>query len=337
MTALSRTDAVQLLSFLGDAHTVQGPEPFTTELLDRLAEVMRCEFATYQRLDVSRRVVSEEIICSNEARNPAAPEPGSHDLRESRVVLSLSSGEVTKWSDEFDRSTRRRFEPFPSARLFEVVDCVAICIGSGLDRSLLIFHSRERDFTEADRRRLHALDPHAHALIRWARARKRLAGLTSAIDAQDEFEARGFLLFDGRLEIEQGSPAALRILRTWFGETDGRLPGPIGEWLLSRSACEPFRIAGDGKRLVVEAPTDGALVVTEEELLPASLTAREIEVLSCIAAGRTTGEIARLLWVTPATVSKHLEHIYRKLGVSSRTAALAAAGLKAESLSQRDE
>ena len=38
----------------------------------------------------------------------------------------------------------------------------------------------------------------------------------------------------------------------------------------------------------------------------------------------STNEIAHALWVTPATVSKHLEHIYRKLGVTSRTAALAA-------------
>lgn len=86
--------------------------------------------------------------------------------------------------------------------------------------------------------------------------------------------------------------------------------------------------------MVVEAATDGALVMTEESAPPASLTPREIEVLRCVAEGRTTNDIARLLWVTPATVSKHLEHIYRKLGVSSRTAALAAAGFKADSLLQ---
>ena len=47
-----------------------------------------------------------------------------------------------------------------------------------------------------------------------------------------------------------------------------------------------------------------------------------------LAAGRSTAQIASDLWVTPSTVSKHLEHVYRKLGVTSRTAALAAVGVE---------
>jgi DNA-binding CsgD family transcriptional regulator len=57
---------------------------------------------------------------------------------------------------------------------------------------------------------------------------------------------------------------------------------------------------------------------------PASLTTREREILSHVADGLSTREIADALWVTPATVSKHLERSYRKLGVNGRTAALAA-------------
>jgi DNA-binding CsgD family transcriptional regulator len=338
MTTLSRADAVELLGFVGDAQATEGPEPFTTELLDRLAGVMDCAFATYQRVDIGRRIVYDEVVCSNEARHAARPEVGSRELRKDGLVVRLASGEVKTWSDEFDRSARRQFETLPWAREFGVVDCAVTCFGSGADRALLILHAQERDFTQRDRRKLHALHPHVHALIREARARKLLAGLTGATEAQDESEARGFLLFDRRLLIEQGSPAALRMLRTWFGKTDGRMPGSIADWLLSPAyGREPLRIEGDGKRLVVDAPTVGALVMTEEHSPPASLTAREIEVLLCIAAGMTTSEVARLLWVTPATVSKHLEHIYRKLGVSSRTAALAAMGLRAESLPEKGD
>lgn len=53
------------------------------------------------------------------------------------------------------------------------------------------------------------------------------------------------------------------------------------------------------------------------------LTAREQEVLSWVARGKTNGEIARLLQVAPSTVRKHLENVYVKMGVHNRTAAVA--------------
>jgi DNA-binding CsgD family transcriptional regulator len=56
---------------------------------------------------------------------------------------------------------------------------------------------------------------------------------------------------------------------------------------------------------------------------PASLTAREIVILRLVAAGRTNRAIAHQLQLSPRTVAKHLEHVYRKLGVSSRAAAVA--------------
>ncbi|GFG53148.1 helix-turn-helix transcriptional regulator [Mycolicibacterium agri] len=54
-----------------------------------------------------------------------------------------------------------------------------------------------------------------------------------------------------------------------------------------------------------------------------ALSARELEVLAHLAAGRSNREIADLLVVSPHTVARHVEHIYAKLGVSNRTAAAA--------------
>jgi DNA-binding CsgD family transcriptional regulator len=55
------------------------------------------------------------------------------------------------------------------------------------------------------------------------------------------------------------------------------------------------------------------------------LTDREIRVLRLAALGRTNRAIARALDISPRTVAKHLEHIYRKLDVNSRTSAVLAA------------
>jgi DNA-binding CsgD family transcriptional regulator len=64
-----------------------------------------------------------------------------------------------------------------------------------------------------------------------------------------------------------------------------------------------------------------AAVAIEPDAL-ASLTDRELQVLQLAARGRTNLAIARAVDVSPRTVAKHLEHAYRKLGVTSRAAAV---------------
>jgi DNA-binding CsgD family transcriptional regulator len=55
------------------------------------------------------------------------------------------------------------------------------------------------------------------------------------------------------------------------------------------------------------------------------LTPREVEVFGLLAAGQANKEIARALGVSPNTVKTHLARLYEKLGVTSRTAAIAQA------------
>ena len=56
-----------------------------------------------------------------------------------------------------------------------------------------------------------------------------------------------------------------------------------------------------------------------------SLSSREIEVLRLVADGASNSEIAAALRITDATVKSHLVHVFSKLGVASRTAAVSAA------------
>jgi DNA-binding CsgD family transcriptional regulator len=55
------------------------------------------------------------------------------------------------------------------------------------------------------------------------------------------------------------------------------------------------------------------------------LTAREAEVLMWISRGKTNQDIGMILGNSPRTVNKHLEHIFEKLGVATRSAAVAMA------------
>jgi CheY-like chemotaxis protein/DNA-binding CsgD family transcriptional regulator len=75
-----------------------------------------------------------------------------------------------------------------------------------------------------------------------------------------------------------------------------------------------------GEWLVVATATDDAAQL--EALAQAwRLTAREAEVLLWVARGKTNRDIADILGMSPRTVTKHMEHIFEKLGVETRTAA----------------
>lgn len=57
------------------------------------------------------------------------------------------------------------------------------------------------------------------------------------------------------------------------------------------------------------------------EVRPGGLSRREVEVLRLVADGRTSGEIATQLFISSRTAEHHIQNIYTKIGVSSRTAA----------------
>jgi DNA-binding CsgD family transcriptional regulator len=66
-------------------------------------------------------------------------------------------------------------------------------------------------------------------------------------------------------------------------------------------------------------------VIDRETLAARGLTEREVEVLELVACGCTNKQLGLRLGISPRTVQKHLERIHSKLGVSTRTAAVAVA------------
>ena len=327
MAKLRQAEAERLLEFVGDAHSVDGPEAFTTELLDRLAETMKSEFVAYFEFDAESPAVPPLVPVFSSGLEHYVPPPWPYRPPQVPDFAFRPLGHVSFWSDDLQRAVRWRFETSPSAGTFEVVDCASATLpASGSERGVVFLFRQGRDFGERDRRALNALGPHLTALIRNARARRRLEDLAAIADAVDDEEpARGYILLSGKLEVEHASHVARRILTSWFDHPVSRLPSLLEEWLLSDERRKPLSLERNGRRLMLEAPTPHTLLLTEGRVVATTLTAREREILGRIAAGKSTKEIAGELWITPATVSKHLHHIYRKLGVTSRTGALAAA------------
>jgi DNA-binding CsgD family transcriptional regulator len=97
-----------------------------------------------------------------------------------------------------------------------------------------------------------------------------------------------------------------------FSERERDMVDALRPHLQAREARAQLRQAAAGP----PGPDDG-----RDEAPRGGLTAREREVLRLVAQGKTNAEIAAELWVSPATVKKHLENAYLKLGVARRAAA----------------
>ena len=147
------------------------------------------------------------------------------------------------------------------------------------------------------------------------RAAARLAGLH-----HERLDGSGYHRGAGGPEL----PIAARVLQA----ADVRQA--LGEERPHRPALAPGAAADELRGEVRAGRLDGAAV---EAVLagngrrrrrrgwPAGLTVREGEVLRLVAAGTTKMDIARRLHLSPRTAGHHVQHIYRKLGVSSRAGA----------------
>jgi DNA-binding CsgD family transcriptional regulator len=136
--------------------------------------------------------------------------------------------------------------------------------------------------------------------------------------------------------LQAGDPAgALPYLRKatslW-----GRVGSPYEVARCRMLVGRAFRMLGDEDSAVAEltaarrsfaelraAPAERAAAELLAPTTPGGLTAREVEVLRLIAAGRSNSEIATALVLSEKTVARHLSNIYTKIDVSSRTAAAA--------------
>lgn len=132
-------------------------------------------------------------------------------------------------------------------------------------------------------------------------------------------------------EIKTHNPQVQVLVLTTYDSDADILPaieaGASGYLLKDSSRGELFagiRAAARGETVLapaVAARLVGRMRAPGEE----QLSSREVEVLQLVAEGESNSEIASHLHISQATVKSHLVHIFGKLGVSDRTAAVTAA------------
>ena len=147
------------------------------------------------------------------------------------------------------------------------------------------------------------------------------------------------MLVTPEFKIQFAEPVARRWLKQFFGRPARveLLPRKVCRWLVQHDRIKLSRslVARQGdtrlylKRQNSYAPRTVSLLLEtirgsgkEWSRWHRALTRREREVLFWVARGKSNAEIAAILDIKPATVGKHLERIYPKLGVENRTAAI---------------
>lgn len=129
-------------------------------------------------------------------------------------------------------------------------------------------------------------------------------------------------------------PGAPRVLVLTTYDTDADILAAVeagaSGYLLKDAPPEELaaavRTAAAGQSALAPAV---ALRLMDRMRTPAeALTKRELEVLQLVADGLSNQQISKRLFLSQATVKSHLVHIYAKLGVDSRTSAVAAAATR---------
>ena len=111
----------------------------------------------------------------------------------------------------------------------------------------------------------------------------------------------------------------------WLIEVDRSGPNFSLRDVLVVEMLRPSLIAYEAHRALVETVVR-LKAGRPDAHVDVGLSSRENQVLDLVAQGASNSEIAQSLWISPGTVRKHLEHVYLKLEVTNRTAALARTG-----------
>jgi DNA-binding NarL/FixJ family response regulator len=204
---------------------------------------------------------------------------------------------------------------------------------------------RTQGFTERDRLILNLLRPHlsqAHANAQqYQQLQQNLSQLHHTLNHLS------LVVLNSEGQVQEITPQAVAWLEAYFPKptSTAQLPDNLWAWAKHQISCAtlasnfakaqlPLRIEQASKqlviRLVVEQIGERYLLLLEEQTLSLSqslallgLSQRETEVLFWVMQGKDNKAIATQINVGKSTIGKHLESIYRKLGVQSRTEAIA--------------
>jgi DNA-binding CsgD family transcriptional regulator len=254
---------------------------------------------------------------------------------------------VRKFSDFISRRELHRLDIYDLVyAAIDVEHQIAFTMPAPSERVIgFALNRKGGDFSERDRTILEAIRPFVVQAYIDAAARARTRATVAALEWATDSSAHAVIVLGREGQIELATDLAT----SWLsGLTDVglgiHLPEPLRAWSAAQGrrarehchAGRPLELCAGEATLTAQFIPGGAdrldaILLRQRAplrtgaMLALGLTNREIEVLRMLAHGLSNGQIALELALSERTIAKHLEHIYAKLGVGNRTAAVARA------------
>gem|GEM_PF-1082034 len=345
MVELAASDLEGVLLAAQSVSTAQDPSVFSQLAIEQVARLLPSEVVTFNEIDPATGQLNFLSIPSSYPYLPGVEQhlialADQHPLID--YYVHSNDGSAKKISDFWSQAEFRASALYELVyQPMEVEYQMSITLRTLHSNVVAIVASRSHvDFSERDRAVLNALRPHFVQAWYSARDQHRLRMLlNSTIGALVESDVGLIVLSDPPQELTAG---ALATLYRHFGPPTASSPWPIQveQWMFAQRTrfsspdglklLTPLRVENGGRRMVLryleeQGNSPGAVLLQEQTSRPTpqsleslGLSAREAEVTARAISGATNASIGETMYISSATVKKHLENVYAKLGVKGR-------------------
>ncbi len=358
---MTRQDFDGILNFVHDLYNRHAPEDFADSAMSALARIMTADRVVYGDFDVERQTarlfMQPAVVKDHDGTVDGTPNGGLGGMEQDfgnhplfRYYLQTNDGLAQKISQVMTRAQFKRYsESDGFTQQFGAKYQIGIFFAAGPSTVTAILLTRgQRDFTERERALLNRLYPHLVQAFRNVASLNRLSRDVEELVELLEGPTSSVIVLSQTGGVKRWTAQAktwiAQYCRTLFPASGDQLPDCFAEWYqrqlalvaqntLTPSPRDPLVVDKNGRQLTVQLIPDRfhdehLLLLSEKRgdaswntLSDHGLTPRESEVLAWVAKGKTNADVGAILGLSDRTVQKHLEHIYQKLGVETRTTA----------------
>lgn len=350
MEQLGQRHRQAILGFLRNLYSLRNLSAFTSYLLSALPKVIPADICGYSKVDSALRRIAFWT------EPPERKLPGSERAFERHMdehpfiayrgrTLDTTALRLSDFLSREQLHGLGLYTEFYRPLGVEFLMSIPLRLRPPVEVAVALARNR-RDFSRQDRDVLNLLRPH---LVEALENAEIIGGVERDLDALRRDPAAAdralaVLTPAGRIRLASARARELLVQHFEGGSASAEhLPELLLRWVRHQEDLllaggedippprRPLVVGRDGGRLVLRLFSDAAesVLLLEEEPEPVrpaareplGLTPREADVLTWVAEGKTNADIGTILGLSPRTVQKHLEHIYQKLGVETRTAA----------------